>query len=62
MKVYKKAQLLAFIIGTEFAGRSNLPFPLPATNRIPACVDNVLPSEWHVPVSLPVQRHSVRSG
>jgi len=44
VKVYKKAQLLAFIIGTEFAGRADLPFPLPSVERIPACVDNVLPT------------------
>lgn len=43
MKVYKKAQLLAFIVATEFGDR-NPPFPLPDASVVPACVDNVLPS------------------
>jgi hypothetical protein len=45
VKVYKKAQLLTFIIGVEFQGRTGLPFSLPATNTITATVDNVVPSE-----------------
>lgn len=44
VKVYKKAQLLTFIIGTEFKDRSDVPFPLPATETITATVDNVVPS------------------
>lgn len=45
VKVYKKAQLLTFIIGVEFKGRENVPFPLPATETITATVDNVVPSK-----------------
>ncbi|KAK9896081.1 hypothetical protein P389DRAFT_74342 [Cystobasidium minutum MCA 4210] len=44
VKVYKKAQLLTFIIGTEFKDRSDVPFPLPATETITATVDNVVPT------------------
>lgn len=45
VKVYKKAQLLTFIIGVEFKDRSDIPFPLPATQTITATVDNVVPSK-----------------
>ena len=48
MKVYKKAQLLAFIVATEFSDRgTSAPFPLPDASVVPACVDNVLPSGFH---------------
>lgn len=45
VKVYKKAQLLAFLIATEFKGREGVTFPLPDPVIITACVDNVVPSE-----------------
>lgn len=47
VKVYKKAQLLTFIIGVEFKGRQDVSFPLPATETITATVDNVVPSTSH---------------
>ena len=48
VKVYKKAQLLAFIVATEFSDRgASAPFPLPDASVVPACVDNVLPSGSH---------------
>lgn len=46
VKIYKKAQLLAFIVGVEFKDRPDLPFPLPATTTINATVDNVVPSTF----------------
>lgn len=54
--VYKKAQLLAFIVGTEFKNRAGVDFPLPATHTINATVDNVVPSESAKP--LPEQSDS----
>jgi hypothetical protein len=46
VKVYKKAQLITFIIGVEFKDRTDVPFPLPATETITATVDNVVPSTY----------------
>ena len=53
VKLYKKAQLLAHIIGISFAGRENeCSFPLPSIKGISACVDNVVPSVSYCPNTL----------